>query len=202
MERKNMMRLHLISTGSIHPIDEIKTFQSLQPYTDQLHLREPNLSAAELLDLIDALLAHGYSLDQLTVHDRVDVAHVAGIGVQLTRRSLRVRDVRRHFPDLVIGKSVHSLAEALAAEAEGADRLLYGHIYSTASKPDLPPRGIDALKQVVTFTTKPVIAIGGITPECMPEIAATGATGIAVLSGILGQSDPLVAVHRYQEVRV
>ncbi|WP_167507538.1 thiamine phosphate synthase [Exiguobacterium acetylicum] len=197
-----MMRLHLISTGSIHPIDEIKTFQSLQPYTDQLHLREPNLSAAELLDLIDALLAHGYSLDQLTVHDRVDVAHVAGIGVQLTRRSLRVRDVRRHFPDLVIGKSVHSLAEALAAEAEGADRLLYGHIYSTASKPNMPPRGIDALKQVVTFTTKPVIAIGGITPERMPEIAATGATGIAVLSGILGQSDPLAAVKRYQGVRV
>lgn len=197
-----MMRLHLISTGSIHPIDEIKTFQSLQPYTDQLHLREPNLSAAELLDLIDALLAHGYSLDQLTVHDRVDVAHVAGIGVQLTRRSLRVRDVRRHFPDLVIGKSVHSLAEALAAEAEGADRLLYGHIYSTASKPNVPPRGIDALKQVVTFTTKPVIAIGGITPERMPEIAATGATGIAVLSGILGQSDPLAAVKRYQGVRV
>ncbi|WP_214724649.1 thiamine phosphate synthase [Exiguobacterium sp. s143] len=197
-----MMRLHLISTGSIHPIDEIKTFQSLQPYTDQLHLREPNLSAAELLDLIDALLAHGYSLDQLTVHDRVDVAHVAGIGVQLTRRSLRVRDVRRHFPDLVIGKSVHSLAEALAAEAEGADRLLYGHIYSTASKPNMPPRGIDALKQVVTFTTKPVIAIGGITPERMPEIAATRATGIAVLSGILGQSDPLAAVKRYQGVRV
>lgn len=197
-----MMRLHLISTGSIHPLDEIKTFQSLQPYTDQLHLREPNLSAAELLDLIEALLAHGYSSDQLTVHDRVDVAHVAGIGVQLTRRSLRVRDVRRHFPNLVIGKSVHSLAEALAAEAEGADRLLYGHIYPTASKPDMPPRGIDALKQVVTFTTKPVIAIGGITPERMPEIAATGVTGIAVLSGILGQSDPLAAVKHYQGVRV
>ncbi|KNH37495.1 thiamine phosphate synthase [Exiguobacterium acetylicum] len=197
-----MMRLHLISTGSIHPLDEIKTFQSLQPYTDQLHLREPNLSAAELLDLIDALLAHGYSSDQLTVHDRVDVAHVAGIGVQLTRRSLRVRDVRLHFPNLVIGKSVHSLAEALAAEAEGADRLLYGHIYPTASKPNVPPRGIDALKQVVTFTTKPVIAIGGITPDRIPEIAATGATGIAVLSGILGQADPLAAVHRYQEVRV
>ncbi len=197
-----MMRLHLISTGSIHPLDEIKTFQSLQPYTDQLHLREPNLSAAELLDLIEALLGHSYSPEQLTVHDRVDVAHVAGIGVQLTRRSLRVRDVRRHFPNLVIGKSVHSLAEALAAEAEGADRLLYGHIYPTASKPDVPPRGIDALKQVVTFTTKPVIAIGGITPECMPEIAATGATGIAVLSGILGQSDPLAAIRRYQGVRV
>ncbi|MEK4647538.1 thiamine phosphate synthase [Exiguobacterium sp. FSL W8-0210] len=197
-----MMRLHLISTGSINPLDEIKTFQSLQPYTNQLHLREPNLSAAELLDLIEALLGHGYSPEQLTVHDRVDVAHVAGIGVQLTRRSLRVRDVRRHFPNLVIGKSVHSLAEALAAEAEGADRLLYGHIYPTASKPDMPPRGIDALKQVVTFTTKPVIAIGGITPERMPEIVATGVTGIAVLSGILGQSDPLAAVKHYQGVRV
>jgi len=196
------MRLHLISTGSINPIDEIKTFQSLQPYTDQLHLREPNLSAAELLDLIDALLAQGYTSDQLTVHDRVDVAHVAGIGVQLTRHSLRVRDVRRHFPNLVIGKSVHSLAEALAAEAEGADRLLYGHIYRTASKPNVPPRGIDALKQVVTFTTKPVIAIGGITPDRISEIAATGATGIAVLSGILSQADPLAAVHHYQEVRV
>ncbi|WP_214860678.1 thiamine phosphate synthase [Exiguobacterium sp. s161] len=197
-----MMRLHLISTGSINPRDGVETFQSLQPYTDQLHLREPNLSATELVELIDALLAKGYSPEQLTVHDRVDVAHVAGIGVQLTRRSLRVGDVRRHFPDLIIGKSVHSLAEALAAEAEGADRLLYGHIYPTASKPDLPPRGIDALKQVVTFTTKPVIAIGGITPDRIPEIAATGASGIAVLSGILGQADPLAAIQRYQGVRV
>ncbi|MFB3224685.1 MULTISPECIES: thiamine phosphate synthase [unclassified Exiguobacterium] len=197
-----MMRLHLISTGSINPRDGVETFQSLQPYTDQLHLREPNLSATELLDLIDALLAKGYSSDQLTVHDRVDVAHVAGIGVQLTRRSLRVCDVRRHFPNLIIGKSVHSLAEALAAEAEGADRLLYGHIYPTASKPNVPPRGIDALKQVVTFTTKPVIAIGGITPDRIPEIAATGASGIAVLSGILGQADPHAAIQRYQGVRV
>lgn len=197
-----MMRLHLISTGSIDPRDGVETFQSLQPYTDQLHLREPNLSAAELLDLIQALLTAGFSANQLTVHDRVDVAHVAGIGVQLTRRSLRVGDVRRHFPDLVIGKSVHSLAEALTAEAEGADRLLYGHIYPTASKQDLPPRGIDALKQVVTFTTKPVIAIGGITPERIPEIVATGATGIAVLSGILGQADPLAAIRHYQGVRV
>ncbi|KOP28892.1 transcriptional regulator [Exiguobacterium sp. BMC-KP] len=197
-----MMRLHLISTGSIDLRDGAEIFQFLQPYTNQLHLREPNLSAAELLDLIETLLRQGYLPDQLTVHDRVDVAHVAGIGVQLTRRSLRVGDVRRHFPDLTIGKSVHSLAEALAAEAEGADQLLYGHIYPTASKPDLPPRGVDALKQVVTFTTKPVIAIGGITPDRIPEIAATGATGIAVLSGILGQTDPLAAIKRYQGVRV
>ncbi|WP_160315921.1 thiamine phosphate synthase [Exiguobacterium sp. BMC-KP] len=196
------MRLHLISTGSIDLRDGAEIFQFLQPYTNQLHLREPNLSAAELLDLIETLLRQGYLPDQLTVHDRVDVAHVAGIGVQLTRRSLRVGDVRRHFPDLTIGKSVHSLAEALAAEAEGADQLLYGHIYPTASKPDLPPRGVDALKQVVTFTTKPVIAIGGITPDRIPEIAATGATGIAVLSGILGQTDPLAAIKRYQGVRV
>ncbi|MGX9808071.1 thiamine phosphate synthase [Exiguobacterium acetylicum] len=197
-----MMRLHLISTGSIDLRDGAEIFQFLQPYTNQLHLREPNLSAAELLDLIETLLRQGYLPDQLTVHDRVDVAHVAGIGVQLTRRSLRVGDVRRHFPDLTIGKSVHSLAEALAAEAEGADQLLYGHIYPTASKQDLPPRGVDALKQVVTFTTKPVIAIGGITLDRIPEIAATGATGIAVLSGILGQTDPLAAIQRYQEVRV
>ena len=197
-----MMRLHLISTGSIDLRDGMDAFRSLQPYTDQLHLREPNLSAAQLLDLIDALFSQGWTSTQLTVHDRVDVAHIAGIGVQLTRRSLRVRDVRRHFPDLTIGKSVHSLAEALAAEAEGADRLLYGHIYPTSSKPDLPPRGLDALKQVVTFTTKPVIAIGGITPDRIPEIAATGATGIAVLSGILGQADPLAAIKRYQGVRV
>jgi len=196
------MRLHLISTGSINLRDGIDAFRSLQPYTDQLHLRESALSAGQLLDLIDALLAQGYSPDQLTVHDRVDVAHVAGIGVQLTRHSLHVRDVKRHFPNLTIGKSVHSLAEALAAEAEGADRLLYGHIYPTSSKPDLPPRGIDALKQVVTFTTKPVIAIGGITPDRIPEIAATGVTGIAVLSGILGQADPLGAIKRYQGVRV
>src|SRR5699024_7880252 len=93
--------------------------------------------------------------------------------------------------------SVHSTSEALEKEEAGADFLIYGHVFSTASKPNVSPRGISALQTTVQSVSIPVIAIGGIKPTNIKQVKKSGAQGIAVLSGILLAEDVQVAALAY-----
>jgi len=195
-----MNRLHLMTTGQQGRETLERTLPELATHVDQIHLREPHWSAQELVTCIELLMKRGVPAERLIVHDRLDVALVTGIGIQLTTRSIPVDRVRRRFPELRIGQSVHSLMEAAAAEQAGADYVMYGHIFETDSKPGVPPRGLHALTQVVDRTAIPVIAIGGIKPGNVQEVIATGCSGVAVLSGILGQANSLKAADRFREV--
>jgi len=195
-----MTQLHLLTTGKQRPDVLEHLLPELAATVDRIHLREPLWSAKELVACIETLVRRGVKTGQLIVHDRLDVAVVTGTGVQLTTRSIPTDRVRSRFPELVIGQSVHSLTEALAAEQGGADYVLYGHIFETGSKPGVPPRGLDALKQVVDWTSIPVIAIGGIKPDNLQDVMATGCSGGAVLSGILGQTSPVEAAGRFRAV--
>jgi len=195
-----MNRLHLMTTGQQGRETLERTLPELATHVDQIHLREPHWSAQELVTCIELLMKRGVPAERLIVHDRLDVALVTGIGIQLTTRSIPVDRVRRRFPELRIGQSVHSLMEAAAAEQAGADYVMYGHIFETDSKPGVPPRGLHALTQVVDRTAIPVLAIGGINPANVQEVLATGCSGVAVLSGILGQPSPLKAADRFREV--
>lgn len=195
-----MNRLHLMTTGQQGRETLERTLPELATHVDQIHLREPHWSAQELVTCIELLMKRGVPAERLIVHDRLDVALVTGIGIQLTTRSIPVDRVRRRFPELRIGQSVHSLMEAAAAEQAGADYVMYGHIFETDSKPGIPPRGLHALTQVVDRTAIPVLAIGGINPANVQEVLATGCSGVAVLSGILGQPSPLKAADRFREV--
>ena len=195
-----MTRLHLMTTGQQGRETLERTLPELATRVDRIHLREPRWSARELVACIELLKQRGVSAERLIVHDRLDVALVTGIGIQLTTRSIPVDRVRSRFPELRIGQSVHSLTEAAAAEQAGADYMMFGHIFETDSKPGVPPRGLHALKQIVDQTTIPVIAIGGIKPDNLQEVLATGCSRIAVLSGILGQAIPLEAADRFREV--
>ncbi|MNQ99147.1 Regulatory protein TenI [compost metagenome] len=96
-----------------------------------------------------------------------------------------------------IGVSVHGADEAKCREKEGADYLLFGHIFATNSKQGAPPRGLDQLRQLVNHVNIPVIAIGGMTPEKVSSVLDTGAAGVAVMSGIWEAADPLGAVQAY-----
>ena len=123
---------------------------------------------------------------RLLVNDRVDIARAAGAdGVHLTARSLPA-DVVRNIcgPDFVIGVSTHSLAEAQAAQAAGADFVVFGPIFDTESKRAFgEPQGLDKLRDVVRALGEfPVIAIGGITQENSDACMVAGASGIAGIS--------------------
>ncbi len=93
-------------------------------------------------------------------------------------------------PDVLIGRSIHDLAGALRAEADGADYLLAGHVFATGSKPDQPGRGVEWIADLAGNVSVPIIAIGGITRERTEAVLQAGAYGVAMGREILAASDP------------
>ncbi len=89
-----------------------------------------------------------------------------------------------------IGTSAHSPEEAAEAERLGASYVIAGHVFATDCKKDLAPRGLSFLKAVREAAGVPVYAIGGIGPENVREIAASGADGVCIMSGLMRSRDP------------
>ena len=166
-----------------------------------VQVREKDLSFAEVAWLCRRIRALS-RVPFLIVNDRVDVAlAVAADGVQRTHASLPVADMRVVGDKRVkIGASVHSVDDAVAAANDGADWVFFGPIYDTPSKRAYgAPQGLAALERVAATVAIPVIAIGGITPERVPEVRGTGARGVAVISAILSADDPAMVTSRFLE---
>ena len=166
-----------------------------------VQVRERDLGAAELAALCRRLRAPTRERGALLiVNDRVDVALAVGAdAVQRTGASLAVDEIRSITGQrLRIGASVHSLDDAIDAEAKGADWLVFGPVYDTPSKRRYgAPQGLDALAKVTGRVRLPVIAIGGITPERVGEVKAAGARGVAAIAAILDAPSPPDAVRRF-----
>ena len=166
-----------------------------------VQVREKDLGAAELAALCRRLRAPTRERGALLiVNDRVDVALAVGAdAVQRTGASLAVDDIRSITGSrLRIGASVHSLDDAIDAEAKGADWLVFGPVYDTPSKRRFgAPQGLDALAKVTGRVRLPVVAIGGMTPERVGEVKAAGARGVAAIAAILDAPSPPDAVRRF-----
>jgi thiamine-phosphate pyrophosphorylase len=168
-----------------------------------VQVREKDLGAGDLAFLCRRL--RPLTLDRgalLIVNDRVDVALAVGAdGVQRTHASLPVEDIRALVDKrLRVGASVHSLEEAVEAQVKGADWVVFGPVYDTASKRAWgPPQGPARLERVAAALRIPVIAIGGVTPERVREVRGTGARGVAVVSAILDTDRPADATRRFLE---
>jgi len=137
----------------------------------------------------------------LFINDRLDIAlAVPAAGVQLGSNSLPVAAARALHPLWWIGKSVHDLAEAEAARAEGADYLVIGPVYATASHPLRNPLGVAQLRKIATAAGDlPVIAIGGITVNRVREVRNSGAYGIAAIRAFWDDAEPELTVRRMRE---
>ena len=137
----------------------------------------------------------------LFVNDRLDVAlAVPTAGVQLGLGSLPVSAARALNPLWWIGRSVHDLAEAEAAKTEGADYLVVGPVFATASHPGRSPLGLVQLRQIVAAAGEvPVIAIGGITAERVRAVRSSGAFGVAAIRALWDDAEPAVAARRMRE---
>jgi len=161
------MEFHLVSNGRMDLDEFSKIAGRVAPYVDFIHIREKDRSAQDITRAIKKLKEESISSENIIVNDRVDIACVEGVrGVQLAYHSIGSKEVRKHFSQLRIGKSVHSVWEAQEAETDGADYVLFGHIFPSNSKPGLMSKGIEALKDVVDAISIPVIAIGGIKRGC------------------------------------
>ena len=180
-------RLHAITDERIARRPDLDTVAQLLAAGGGAHLafhaRGRGLSGLDHYELAVRLSACPPA--RLFVNDRLDVALAAGAaGVQLGQGSLAPEDARRLNPGWWIGKSVHDLREAEAAHAGGADYLLVGPVFPTATHPDRAPLGSARLKEIVGLGL-PVVAIGGVTPERIPELVAEAAIhGVAAIRAL------------------
>lgn len=135
------------------------------------------------------------------VNDRLDVALAAGAdGVHLGQDDLPAADARRLAPGLVLGVSTHGLDQARRAQADGVDYVAVGAMYPTGTKPSFELVGLDALRRVRPHVRLPLVAIGGITVERVPEVRAAGADAVAVISAIGMAPDPGAATAAFLAV--
>ena len=96
----------------------------------------------------------------------------------------------------IVGRSTHSVEQALAAREEGADYLGFGPLFATPTKPDYRPIGLEDIARVhAEITDRPIFCIGGIKLENLPEVIAAGARRVVIVSGIL-RADDVVAYCR------
>ena len=162
-----------------------------------IQLRETDRDTPGLISLAKDLQAHVRDRGaRLLINDRVDVALVLGTaGVHLRANSLPVAVARRLLgPHLLVGVSTHSVDEVVRAEADGADLAFLGPVYTTASKRGYEaPLGLRPLEEASTRSRLPVFAIGGITAARVHEVRRAGASGVAVISAVLGAADVAAA---------
>lgn len=156
-----------------------------------LHARAPGQTAAFLTTAAARLLALARPPEAaVLIGGRSDIAAALGAqGLQLSRQDLKPADARRVLGQGWIGSSVHSRAEAESAVEEGADFLVVGSIYATASHPGRPAAGLGLVRETAELGI-PVIAIGGITAARAPEVRAAGAYGAAAISALWHAPDP------------
>jgi thiamine-phosphate pyrophosphorylase len=168
-----------------------------------LQYRNKKASARELLnssrELASLLLPRGVSF---VVNDRPDVAVLAGAsGVHVGQEDLDVQQARAIVgEEKWVGVSTHNMEQFRSAAATSADYIAVGPVFATSSKanPD-PVIGTEFIRRVRALTDKPIVAIGGITLESAASIIKAGADSVAVISDILGASNPGQRARQYVE---
>lgn len=169
-------------------------------------LREKDLTPEAYTDLAkqaaDICRQHGVSFIAHTFAAaalKINVRHIhMPLHVLQTSKSI-VKDFA------TTGVSVHSAAEAKQAARLGAGCLIAGHIFATASKNGLAPRGISLLKEIQAAVNLPLYAIGGITPQNVINVKQTGIQGVCLMSSLMKADNPsqlLTQLHKaYAEHR-
>ncbi len=130
-----------------------------------------------------------------------DVAAAGAVGaggVHLPQRAADPEPVARARAAMgdaaLIGISCHSLEEAHAAQALGADYITLSPVFLTESKPGYGPAlGTDGLSSMIAALRLPVLALGGIAPDTAAEVRGSGAAGLAVMGLVMRAADPAAA---------
>lgn len=170
-----------------------------------IQLRMKDATAAAMLAVLAELRSRRPLGTLIFVNDRLDVALAAEVdGVHLGQDDLPLATARRICrecgrPDLLIGISTHNETQAAAALAGEADYIALGPIYPTTSKrnPD-PVVGVERLATLCKKSSRPVVAIGGISLPEVPAIAAAGAHCAAIISAVNHAPEPHAAASYVQ----
>ena len=169
---------------------------------DVLQLRDKSASAAALLAEARRLVPLARKARvPLIINDRPDVALAAyADGVHLGQDDLPVAEARRILgADRLIGKSTHSLEQAVAADQEAVDYLGFGPLFATPTKPGYGSLGLEPLLEVTSRVRHPLVCIGGIDADRLETVLQGGAQRVAVVRAVCGAADPEAATRALKE---
>ena len=159
---------------------------------DMVQLRGKNNSIDALSLLAEKLLRlTGPAEIPLLANDHAQIAQrvdVQGVHIGQDDESIETVRARVERP-ILIGKSTHSVEQAMAAEREGADYIGLGPIFPTPTKPDYPAIGLSQIQEVRKRVSMPIFCIGGIKLENLGQVLASGAKRVVIVSGLLQASD-------------
>ena len=187
------------------------------------------VAAAEAVTATDALITGGVDLIQLRakvqpvglvadlarkIHTKTSAAGVPLIlndypallrevpaeGAHVGQDDLTVADARAAAGrPCLIGKSTHSVEQAVAAAAEGADYIGFGPLFATPTKPGRPAIGLEEIRPVHKLVQIPIFCIGGIKLENLPQVVESGARRVVIVSGWLQAADVAGAVREARD---
>lgn len=163
-----------------------------------VQLREKNLSGREL-----TLLAEKFrrKCDELSVlmlmNDHVDIALAVGAdGVHLGQDDMPLEAARRIAPELILGRSTHSVEQALEAQAQGADYVNLGPVFPTRTKnTPVQPLGLEIIRNAAPKLSIPFSVMGGVKEHNIPQLYDAGARIFAMVTE-LTQADDVAAKAR------
>jgi len=158
-----------------------------------IQLRDKITMKKKLLPLAQELKEICAEFDVLfIINDYLDIALATGAdGLHIGQEDLPVAVARKLLPvDKSLGCSVTTVAQAVKAQAEGADYIGVGAMFPTPSKEKIKVVGLKRLREVKKAVSIPIVAIGGITLDNAAEVMSAGADSIAVISAVLGAKDP------------
>ena len=169
-----------------------------------IQYRAKELSSRDLLEssreLVQLSRSHSF---RLVINDRADIAAITGAGgVHVGQQDQPVEEARRICGDgCWVGVSTHTLEQVREAAGASADYIAVGPIFPTRTKdnPD-PVVGVDFVRRARELTSKPLVAIGGITAERAEDVYRAGADSLAVASDLLAAEDMPRRVAEYLEI--
>ncbi len=164
---------------------------------DVLQLRAKHMERAIIADLAREIHALTFPAGvPLILNDHADLLReVPAEGVHVGQDDLSVAEARAAAGrSCLVGKSTHSMSQALTAAEEGADYIGFGPLFPTPTKPGRPAIGLDEIAEVEGMLSIPVFCIGGIKLSNLPQVRAAGARRVVIVSGWLQADDIAAAV--------
>ena len=198
----SMLRLYAVTDRS-WSADEAdfwrRVSEAMEGGAQVVQLREKHLSHEAMLRAAERFVALCRSHGAVSIiNDDVEAAAASGAdGVHVGQEDLEAGRARALLgPDKLIGVSAHNVEEALAAQAAGADYLGVGAAFVTDTKSDASPISRETIRAITAAVDIPVVAIGGIGPENILDLAGCGLDGVAVVSALFAREDTAQAARQ------
>jgi thiamine-phosphate pyrophosphorylase len=161
---------------------------------DVLQLRAKGWAPSEIVRIgqgVGEIVDRGDSRPLFILNDHPGLVEEIGAdGVHVGQDDLTVAVARAQAgADRLVGKSTHSLEQAIAAEREGPDYIGVGPLFATPTKPDYLPVGLELIAQVAAQVRVPPFCIGGVNEKTLPAVLAAGARRVVIVSDLLRSAD-------------